>query len=446
MRARSIPPLLLIGSVLTLALMPGGDSYTLLGHDLDFGVRDYRVFNDFEDVSANDNTTPHANFPGALGATLAIWKAGAEWGSTLHGDGTGDSTQSFDGIGSGGANFDFSYQGLATGPGPLWGNTHSALHASNTGLLAYTEFANGGWRIRYYDNWTWDDGPNSVGAGVYDLQSAATHEMGHALGLGHSSQIFSTMFSSMSAGTTSWRSLTSDDRQGVQAIYGAASPGKPVISNATFDGLRVHLTGSGFSATGNEVWFTSKGPSSWGSQPIVTGVSSNGTSITVVPPVDAGSGDVLVRNTASGFESLSNAWPLALACSPISNYCPTTANSSGDGAVLGVNGTQSVQANDLVLTARGVVPNQFSIFFYGQNQTSALVAGGTLCVGGPFYRLGIAQASAAGDVIYALDLNAPPDPAGQIQTGQTWNFQLWYRDPAGAGSDFSDALSIPFCP
>ncbi|MAE47020.1 MAG: hypothetical protein CMJ86_09035 [Planctomycetes bacterium] len=445
MRVRSIPPLVLIGSVLTLALVPGGGSYTLLGHNLDFGARDFRVFNDFEDVSANDNTTPHANFPGALGATLAIWKAGVEWGSTLHGDGSGDPAQ-FDGIGSGGANFDFSYQGLATSPGPIWGNTHSVLHASDTGLLAFTEFANGGWRIRYYENWNWDDGPGSIGPNTYDLQSAATHEMGHALGLGHSTQIFSTMFSSMTAATTSWRSLTLDDRQGVQAIYGPASANKPVITSASFDGLRVHLIGSGFSGTGNEVWFTSKGPSSWGSFPKVTGVNSDGTSITVVPPPDAGSGDVLVRNTLSGFEALSNAWPITLACSAVNNYCPTTANSSGDGAVLGVNGSQSVQANDLVLTARGVAASQFSIFFYGQNQTSAQVAGGTLCVGGPFYRLGVSQASAAGDVLYALDLSTPPDPAGQIQAGQTWNFQLWYRDPAGAGSDFSDALSIPFCP
>jgi hypothetical protein len=250
----------------------------------------------------------------------------------------------------------------------------------------------------------------------------------------------------MTAATTSWRSLTLDDRQGVQAIYGLAGATKPIISSAHFDGLRVHLSGSGFSGTGNEVWFTSKGPSSWGSFPKVTGVRSDGTSITVVPPSDAGSGDVLVRNTLSGFEALSNAWPITLACSAINNYCPTTANSFGDGAVLGVNGSQSVQANDLVLTARGVAANQFSIFFYGQNQTSAQVAGGTLCVGGPFYRLGVSQANAAGDVLYALDLNAPPDPAGQIQAGQTWNFQLWYRDPAGAGSDFSDALSIPFCP
>lgn len=445
MQARAIPPLLLIGSVLTLALVPGGEGYSLLGHDLDLGTRDFRVFNDFEDLTANDNTAPHDNFPGALGATQAIWKAGVEWGSSLHGDGSGDPSQ-FDGIGSGGANFDFSFQGLATDPGPTWGNTHSPLHADDTGLLAYTEFANGGWRIRYYENWTWDDGPGSVGAGIFDLQSTATHEMGHALGLGHSTQIFSTMYSSQTAATTSWRSLTFDDRQGIQAIYGAASSNKPEITSAFFDGLRVHLTGSGFSGADNEVWFTSQGPSPWGGFPKLTGVISDGFNITVVPPSGAGSGDVLVRNAATGLQALSNAWPLTLDCEAAANYCPTTANSFGNGAVLGTSGSQSVGANDLVLTASGVAASQFGIFFYGQNQTHAPVAGGTLCVGGPFFRLGVTRSTASGDMAYALDLNTPPDPAGQIQAGQTWNFQLWFRDPAGAGSDFSDALSIPFCP
>ena len=37
---------------------------------------------------------------------------------------------------------------------------------------------------------------------------------------------------------------------------------------------------------------------------------------------------------------------------------------------------------------------------------------------------------------------------GQIQAGATWNFQAWYRDPAGGPSGFnlSDGLGITFCP
>ena len=97
------PPLAAAGlglAVVGLALAPASSSFDLLGHSLGPLVRDVRVFNDFEDVAANDNLAPDPMFPGATGAPLAIWKAAAEWGSTLHGDGTGDPTQ-FDGLGSG---------------------------------------------------------------------------------------------------------------------------------------------------------------------------------------------------------------------------------------------------------------------------------------------------------------------------------------------------------
>jgi hypothetical protein len=44
---------------------------------------------------------------------MAIWKGVSEWGSELHGgNGLGDPTQT---VGSGGANFDVSWQGNAIG-------------------------------------------------------------------------------------------------------------------------------------------------------------------------------------------------------------------------------------------------------------------------------------------------------------------------------------------
>lgn len=90
---------------------PAAPAYSLLGGSLGTGQRDVRVFDNFTDATANDNTTPHPSFPGYTGAELAIWKASVEWGSHLHGDGQGDPHQP-GGLGSGGANFDTTWQGI----------------------------------------------------------------------------------------------------------------------------------------------------------------------------------------------------------------------------------------------------------------------------------------------------------------------------------------------
>ena len=53
-------------------------AYSFIGGDLDQGQRDIRVYNNFTDTQANNNTVPHSNFPGQTGATMAIWKGCAE--------------------------------------------------------------------------------------------------------------------------------------------------------------------------------------------------------------------------------------------------------------------------------------------------------------------------------------------------------------------------------
>ncbi len=135
------------------------------------------------------------------------------------------------------------------------------------------------------------------------------------------------------------------------------------------------------------------------------------------------------------------------------NYCATSANSVGPGAVIGHAGPTSVSQNAFVLTASGCVPGQHGVFFYGPDQVQVPFGNGVRCVGGGFaglFRLEVTQADVNGDAAYAVDFGLPPanQGPGAITAGSTWNFQFWYRDPAGGGAGYnlSDALQVAFCP
>lgn len=60
---------------------------------------------------------------------------------------------------------------------------------------------------------------DSVPASGFDLLSVVTHEAGHFLGLAHATSSTATMFASYKPGTTTLRSLTPDDVEGLCAIY-----------------------------------------------------------------------------------------------------------------------------------------------------------------------------------------------------------------------------------
>lgn len=57
-----------------------------------------------------------------------------------------------------------------------------------------------------------------------DLENVVTHELGHYLGLAHSSEPDATMYASALAGETIKRDLTADDVAGICAVY---PPGRP---------------------------------------------------------------------------------------------------------------------------------------------------------------------------------------------------------------------------
>lgn len=70
-------------------------------------------------------------------------------------------------------------------------------------------------------HYTWDE---TGRGGNIDLQSVATHEIGHFLGLGHSNQASAVMFPTYPGGT-SQRFLSDDDTAGVCFLYPTASGG-----------------------------------------------------------------------------------------------------------------------------------------------------------------------------------------------------------------------------
>ena len=76
--------------------------------------------------------------------------------------------------------------------------------------------------IHFDVNRTWLNTLDDVGAnGDYDFHSIVLHEIGHALGLGHSSDSNSVMASAYQG---SRRTLQGDDIAGIQALYGVPEP------------------------------------------------------------------------------------------------------------------------------------------------------------------------------------------------------------------------------
>ena len=279
--------------------------YSTIGGNLNLGQRDFRVHDNFNGANANNNATPHSNWPGYTGAELSIWKGGAEWNSRAHGDGTGDSSQGV--VGSGSANFTFFWEGMASDIGGSNDNICSSLSGSSGGVLAYCETPiNDGWRIRFYgDAWNWQDGPGSVNSGI-DIQGVACHELGHSLGLGHSTASGSPTMNAFISGTgQGQRSLATDDINGVKSIYGAMASNMPWIDSVTTSGSTVTINGGGFSASTNRVWLMNDlldGGNSGGAHATVSDVpSSNGTSMTFTLPASGWEGGcIAVKRTAGG--------------------------------------------------------------------------------------------------------------------------------------------------
>jgi hypothetical protein len=131
-----------------------------------------------------------------------------------------------------------------------------------------------------------------------------------------------------------------------------------------------------------------------------------------------------------------------------SNYCSALPNSSGKSASISHQGTRVVSLNNFVLAAEDLPTFQLGLFLMGPSQASTPFGNGTLCVGGGILRLLPAVGTGPGVCALALDFTDPGSNASQIDPGETWSFQFWFRDVAAGGAAFnlSDGLSATFYP
>lgn len=136
-------------------------------------------------------------------------------------------------------------------------------------------------------------------------------------------------------------------------------------------------------------------------------------------------------------------------CGLVQRYCTSVINSTGARATLGALGSFSVTSNSFQLQAYNCPAGRAGIFVYGAYPTQIPFANGYLCVS-PFYP-GLYRAghpvivNQSGTTALPVDLTQLPG-AAQITGGSSWNFQFWFREPVGAGSNLSDAMRITFCP
>jgi hypothetical protein len=132
------------------------------------------------------------------------------------------------------------------------------------------------------------------------------------------------------------------------------------------------------------------------------------------------------------------------------------ASSQGHGAVLAAAGSTSVLEDALALEARWLPPDVFGMLFLGGAEQFLTYGDGRIAVGpgaaGMFRVLPLQWSGPQGAMLWDGGLVAYSQsnpPSEQIEAGDTWYAQVWYRDPSGpcgSGFNFSNGVRIDFVP
>ena len=137
------------------------------------------------------------------------------------------------------------------------------------------------------------------------------------------------------------------------------------------------------------------------------------------------------------------------------SYCATVINSTGAAGELTGVGSTAVMNNNLLLTASNLPANAFGFLLVSSDQGFVMMPGGSsgnLCLSGGIGRYvgpgQIMNSGMGGTFSLTADLTMIPQPNGFVGTasGDTWNFQAWFRDsgPTGTSSNLTNGLEIMF--
>ena len=143
-------------------------------------------------------------------------------------------------------------------------------------------------------------------------------------------------------------------------------------------------------------------------------------------------------------------WVVGAAGRVGSDYCsPATPNSTGVPGRLTIFGSTSIADRSLTLNIDDIRSGQFGFFLVSLTQGNSIppFSGGPLCLAGNIGRINRPRQIIEGPMAsIRLDLDLIPlNPTVPAVSGQTLNFQAWYRDVGGNFStNFTNAVSVSF--
>lgn len=132
--------------------------------------------------------------------------------------------------------------------------------------------------------------------------------------------------------------------------------------------------------------------------------------------------------------------------------CPAELNSTGGPAEITATGTFLAGGLPLTLEATGLPSNQFGLLVVSSQPGSVFPIPGSqgrLCLGGSIGRFNalVSNSGPAGAISVDVDTDALPQGAGTVavQPGDSWSFQMWFRDVnPTVTSNFTNRVTVTF--